>query len=62
MNFLNQENVKINLKEINDGDYCKVTNKALKEMLDKSKNLSEEIIKTVELLMKIKVMKLAVLE
>ncbi len=41
-------NVKINLKEINDEDYCKVTNKALKEMLDKSKNLSEKIIKTVE--------------
>ena len=41
-------NVKINLKEIKDENYCKVTEKALKEILSKSKDLSEKIIKTVE--------------
>ena len=41
-------NVKINLKEIEDEDYCKTTKEALKKMLDESSNLIDKIIKTVE--------------
>ncbi len=41
-------NVRINLKEIEDESYCKITKEALEEMLAKSKGLSDKIIKTVE--------------
>ena len=41
-------NVRINLKEIEDESYCKITKKSLEEMLAKSKSLSDKIIKTVE--------------
>ena len=41
-------NVRINLKEIEDESYCKITKESLEEMLAKSKELSEKIIKTVE--------------
>jgi len=41
-------NVRINLKEIEDESYCKITKESLEEMLTKSKSLSDKIIKTVE--------------